>query len=131
MVWDIVTAALVVLAVLVLMHPRVTGLFRSFDTRNRARILSDRLDRADPQAHFRHTLKLAEEQVEEVSAVTVPDERTGEPVTRYLFEGETFMNEADAQQVRADRMRDIARGFYMDLPAALRARREEDRIKSN
>lgn len=131
MIWDIVTAALVVLAVLVLMHPRVRGLFRSFDTHNRARILSDRLDRADPKAHFRHTLRLAEEQVEEVSAVTVPDERTGEPVTRYLFEGEAFMNEADAQQVRADRMRDIARGFYMDLPAALRARREEDRIKNN
>jgi hypothetical protein len=131
MVWNIVTIALVVLAGLVLVHPRVTGAFRRFDARNRERILADRLDRGDPQAHFRHTLKLAEEQVEEVSRVTVPDERTGQPVTRFLFEGETFMNEADAQQVRADRMRAIARGFYMDLPAALRARREEDRLKSN
>jgi hypothetical protein len=131
MVWNIVTVALVVLAGLVLIHPRVVGAFRRFDARNRERILADHRDRADPQAHFRHTLRLAEEQVEEVSTVTVPDERTGEPVTRYLFEGETFMNEADAEQVRADRMRAIARGFYMDLPAALRARREEDRLKSN
>jgi len=131
MVWNIVTVALIVLAGLVLVHPRVTGAFRRFDARSRERILAERLDRGDPQAHFRHTLKLAEEQVEEVSAVTVSDERTGEPVTRYLFEGETFMNEADALEARADRMRGIARGFYMDLPAALRARREEDRIKSN
>jgi hypothetical protein len=122
---------LAVLAGLVLVHPRVLGALRGFDMRNRQRILSERVDRGDPQAHFRHTLKLAEEQVEQVSAVTVPDERTGEPVTRYLFEGETFMNEADAEQVRADKMRAIARGFYMDLPAALRARREDDRIKSN
>ena len=131
MVWNIVAISLIVPAGIVLAHPRVLGAFRRFDARTRERIASERQDRADALAHFRHTLKLAEEQVEEVSAVTVPDERIGTPVTRYLFEGETFMSEADAAQARADKMRAIARGFYMDLPAALRARREEDKLKSN
>ncbi len=75
------------------------GAFRRFDARTRERIASEREDRADALAHFRHTLKLAEEQVEEVSTVTVPDERTGMPVTRYLFEGETFLREEDAAAV--------------------------------
>jgi hypothetical protein len=131
MVWNIVAISLIVLAGIVLAHPRVLGAFRRFDARTRERIAAERQDRADALAHFRHTLKLAEEQVEEVSAVTVPDERIGTPVTRYLFEGETFMSEADAAQARAEKMHAIARGFYMDLPAALRARREEDKLKSN
>ncbi len=41
------------------------------------------------------------------------------------------MTEADAAGARADKMRAIARSFYMDLPAALRARREDDKLKSN
>jgi len=131
MVWNIVAVSLIVLACIVLAHPRVLGAFRRFDARTRERIAAERQDRADALAHFRHTLKLAEEQVEEVSAVAVPDERTGMPVTRYIFEGETYMTEADAAAVRADKMRAIARGFYMDLPAALRARREDDKLKSN
>ena len=131
MLWNIVLAAAIVLAGLILVHPRVVGAFRRFDARNRARILSERVDRGDRNAHFRHTLKLAEEQVEAVSRVTVTDERTGEPVTRYLFEGETFATEDDAGKAREDRMRAIALGFYMELPAALRARRGDDKLKSN
>jgi hypothetical protein len=131
MVWNIVAIALIVLACIALAHPRVLGAFRRFDARTRERIAAEREDRADALAHFRHTLKLAEEQVEEVSAVAIPDERTGMPVTRYVFEGETFMREVDAAQARADKMHAIARGFYMDLPAALRARREDDKLKSN
>jgi hypothetical protein len=131
MIWNIVAVALVVLAGITLAHPRVLGAFRRFDARTRERIEAERQDRADALAHFRHTLKLAEEQVEQVSAVSVPDERTGMQVTRYLFEGETFMTEADAAEARSSKMRAIARGFYMDLPAALRARREDDKLKSN
>jgi hypothetical protein len=131
MVWNIVAVALIVLVGIVLVHPRVLGAFRRFDARTRERMATEREDRADALAHFRHTLRLAEEQVEEVSTVTVPDERTGIPVTRYLFDGETFMHEEDAAAMRADKMRAIARGFYMDLPAALRARREDDKLKSN
>ena len=80
MVWNIVAIALIVLAGIVLVHPRVLGAFRRFDARTRQRIAAEREDRADALAHFRHTLRLAEEQVEEVGTVTVPDERTGMPV---------------------------------------------------
>jgi hypothetical protein len=109
-------------------HPRVLGAFRRFDASNRDKIAGEINDKRDSVAHFRHTLKLAEEQVEDVTAFTASDERTGQPVTRWLFEGETYMTERDARLAREDRMRTIARGFYMDLPAALRARKEDDRL---
>jgi len=128
---DLVTLFLVILAAILLVSPWTIARFRRFDARNRARILAERSDRGDAQAHFRHTLKLAEEQVEEIASVTVSDPRTGMPVTRWLFEGEQFTSEEEARLVREDRMRGIARGFYMDLPAALAARKEEDRLKSN
>jgi hypothetical protein len=111
-------------------HPRVLGAFRRFDAGNREKIEAERNDRGDQVAHFRHTLKLAEEQVEDVTSFTVADERTGQPVTRWLFDGETFANERDARLVREDQVRKVARGFYMDLPAALRARKEDDRLGS-
>jgi hypothetical protein len=123
----LITSA-IVLAAIMLVHPRVLGAFRRFDAGNREKIEAEINDKRDSVAHFRHTLKLAEEQVEEVTSFTASDERTGEPVTRWLFEGETFLTERDARRAREDRMRTIARGFYMDLPAALRARKEDDRL---
>jgi len=39
------------------------------------------------------------------------DERTGTPVTRYLFEGEQFATRAEAERVRADKVRSLARTF--------------------
>jgi hypothetical protein len=98
---------------------------KAVEARIRARHEADIRDRSDQVAHFRHTLARAEEQVEAVMPVTVSDERTGTPVTRFVFDGETFASEADAQRARQDRVRAIARGFYMDLPAALAARKEE------
>ena len=38
-----------------------------FDARNVRRIEDEQRDKSDPIAHFRHTLKVAEEQVEEVA----------------------------------------------------------------
>jgi hypothetical protein len=73
-------------------------------------------------------MKLAEEQVEEITSFSVPDERTGQPVTRWLFDGETFATERHAARAREDQVRTIARGFYMDLPAALRARKGDDQL---
>jgi hypothetical protein len=66
--------------------------------------------------------------VEEVTSFTASDERTGQPVTRFLFEGETFAAERDARLAREDQVRKIARGFYVDLPAALRARKGDDKL---
>jgi hypothetical protein len=130
MLSDLVTVTFVILAAILLSSPWTIARFRRFDANNRARILAERSDRGDVQAHFRHTLKLAEEQVEEVSSVTVSDPRTGTPVQLWLFEGERFLNEEDARVAREARMRDIARGFYVDLPRALAQRKEDDRLAS-
>jgi hypothetical protein len=115
--------------VVVYFWPRISGALHRFDAQVRDRRAQEIQDRADATAHFRHTLRLAEEQVDDVTPVTVADERTGQKVTRFLFEGETFASEAEAKRAREDKMRAIARGFYMDLPAALRARRGDDRLE--
>ena len=130
MIANLITTALFVLAGILLVRfwPRISGTVNRFDAQVRDRRMQEIRDRADALAHFRHTLKLAEEQVDVVSAVTVPDERTAQPVTRWLFEGEAFATEEDAKRVREDKMRAIARGFYMDLPAALRARKGDDQL---
>ena len=125
---DLIFTALFIFGILLLTHPRVLGAFRRFDANNRARIEDEQNDRRDDIAHFRHTLKLAEEQVEAVTSFTASDERTGQPVTRWLFDGETFLAERDARLAREEQVRKIARGFYMDLPAALRARKGDDQL---
>jgi hypothetical protein len=121
---NLIGASLFVLVCIVVyrFHREIFGSLRRFDAQNRARIEAQRRDRADATAHFRHTLGLAEEQVEQVSAITVPDERTATPVTRYVFDGETFADEREARRAREEKVRAIARGFYMELPAALAAR---------
>ena len=106
--------------------PLVAALQR-FDARNRARQMEQIAERQDPLAHFCHTLTLAEEQVEAVSEFETRDERTAQPVTRFLFQGEVFAARADAERARADAVRAIAREFYMDLPRALAAR-EKSRL---
>jgi hypothetical protein len=50
---------------------------KRFDERNVARLEQEQRDKADPVAHFRHTLSVAGEQVEEVQEIVEPDERTG------------------------------------------------------
>lgn len=131
MIANLITTALFVLGCIVVVYfwPRISAALNRFDAQARDRLEGEVRDRGDATAHFRHTLRLAEEQVDDVTSVTVADERTGQKVTRFLFEGETFASEAEAKRARDDRMRAIARGFYMDLPAALRARREDDRLE--
>ena len=95
---------------------------RRFDQRNIARQRQEMEDRRDRLAHYKHTLQLAQEQVEEIGEIKVTDERTGGPVTRYLFEGETFAARDDAEAARNEKIVAKAREFYMELPAALAAR---------
>jgi nitrogen fixation-related uncharacterized protein len=128
---DLVTVSLVILAVILAVSPWSLRQLRRFDDGNRARIEAERSDRRDANAHFRHTLKLAEEQVEDVSSITLSDPRTGTPVTRWLFEGEQYASEDEAQAARAEKLRAIAVGFYRELPAALAARKDDDKLKSN
>jgi len=108
-------------------HDIMAALVR-FDQRNVKRIADEQRDRTDPIAHFRHTLKVAEEQVEEVSEITVRDSRLGTDVVRYVFEGEQFTSRFEAERVRAEKIRTIARGFYVELPRALAQRKSDDKL---
>ena len=58
----------------------------------------------------------------------MPDERLGTPVTRFVFEGEQFATRFDAERVRAEKIRTIARGFYVELPTALAQRKRDDKL---
>lgn len=123
------TAALVLVAILLYrFRAPILAALKRFDERNIARRDEERRDRADPVAHYRHTLRLANEQVEEVSEVEARDARTGDLVTHYLFEGERFTTRKEADAARNAVVVAKARGFYQELPAALRARREDDRL---
>jgi hypothetical protein len=92
------------------------------------RIQDQEREKTDPLAHYRETLRTAEEQVEEVSELTVADARLGTPITHYIFEGEHFFQREDAERARAERVRAIARGFYVELPTALAQRRSDDKL---
>jgi hypothetical protein len=116
-------AALVLLLLLVFGYrERILDAFRRFDRRNIQRQIEQMQERSDPTAHFKHTMKLAEEQVDEISELQTLDERTATPVTRYLFQGETFATRDEAEKARAEAIGQIARGFYAELPKALAAR---------
>lgn len=116
-------AALVLILVFVFGYrERILAVLARFDRRNVERQMEQIQERSDPTAHFKHTLKLAEEQVEEISEIAISDERTATPVTRYLFQGETFATRMEAEKARAETIGQIARGFYAELPKALAAR---------
>lgn len=130
MLRDLLTTSLIIAALLVIFRYRheIAAALARFDARNVKRIEQEQRDRTDPIAHFRHTLKVAEEQVEDVSEVTVADERLGTPVTRYVFEGEQFSSRFEAERVRAEKIREIARGFYVELPRALANRKQDGKL---
>ena len=122
----VITAVLIIGAILLYRFrgPFVATL-RRFDARNRERIDEEISDRRDRFAHYRHTLRLAEEQVEEVGEVAGIDARTGEPLTRFIFEGEQFATRDEAEAARQRSIVAKARMFYEELPAALAHRRKE------
>ena len=130
MLRDLLTTSLFIAVLLVVFRYRheIAAALTRFDARNVRRIAEEQRDRSDPIAHFRHTLKVAEEQVEDVREVSVADERLGTPVTRYVFEGEQFASRFDAERVRAEKIRAIARGFYVELPSALAKRKSDDKL---
>ena len=66
-----------------------------------------------PNAHIRHALDVAEEQVEEMQEIRVGD------AIHYLFEAEVFASRDEAEEMRARRIGVVARRFYEELPAAL------------
>ena len=90
--------------------------FRQFDARNVARLEREARDKSDANAHIRHALEVAEEQVEEIQEI-----KTGD-VTHYLFEAQAFATRDEAEEMRARRIGVVARRFYDELPAALMSR---------
>jgi hypothetical protein len=123
------TAAVIMVGLLIYrFHKPALAALRRFDAQNRSRLEDEQKDRGDRLAHFRHTLKRAEEQVDDIGEITLSDLKTGTAVRRYTFEGERFATRQDAERVRAEKVRALARKFYMELPAALAARREDGRL---
>jgi len=84
-----------------------------FDEENRRRIAEQEREKADPEAHFRHALEVANEQVESVQEI-----RLGNAI-QYLFETQIYFSREEAEEARAERVGVIARRFYQELPAAL------------
>jgi len=89
---------------------------KRFDEENVRRIARQEQDKSDPAAHIRHTLEMAEEQVEPVTEVKVGNS------VQYLFEAEVFADRDDAEEARMKRVGTIARRFYAELPQALAGR---------
>lgn len=98
--------------------------FKRFDAANVARIEQQARDKSDANAHFRHALDVANEQVEEVQEV-----KTG-AITRYLFEAQVFTTRDEAEEMRAQRVGVVARRFYEELPAALAGAAERGRMSA-
>jgi hypothetical protein len=97
---------------------------KRFDQDNVARIAQQDRDRGDANAHFRHAMDVAGEQVEEVQEI-----KTGD-VTRYLFEAQVFATRDEAEEMRAQRIGVVARRFYDELPAALAGAPERGRMSA-
>jgi hypothetical protein len=125
----LIGVSILILAAIVLHRfwPTIVAALRRFDAGNIARIRQEQIDRNDQLAHFRHTMGRSEEQVEDVFEIEELDPRTATSVTRYVFEGERFATRWEAEKARAQKIGDIARGFYRELPAAL-AHRGKDKL---
>jgi hypothetical protein len=130
MFWNLFTTTAFIIAGIVFYRfwPAIFAKLKRFDDQNRARIEGEVRDRGDSLAHFRHTLRVAEEQVEAIGEIEETDVRTGVPVKRYVFEGEWFATRREAERMREEKVRTLARKFYMELPAALAARRGDGRL---
>jgi replication-associated recombination protein RarA len=112
MIENMLWACAFVLACILFYRFAIPALKR-FDDENVRRIAVQETETADPQAHFRHALDVANEQVEAVQEI-----RTGD-VRQYLFETEIYFSREEAEEARAERVGVIARRFYQELPTAL------------
>lgn len=121
---DLLSMALFLLVLIVVFGKRdfILARLRRFDDRNAERRAEEMRDRRDRLAHFKHTLRLAEEQVEEIGEDTIADPRTGTPVKLWLFEGQRYLSRDEAEAARNDSIVAKARAFYVDLPKALAQR---------
>ena len=109
------TIVFVAAALLYGFRNRVMAPLRRFEARNAQRRAEEARALFDRYAHYRQTLKVAEEQVEEVMKIQVADERTGQLVDRYLFLGTQYATRTEAEAARYAEIVGMARDFYIDL----------------
>ncbi len=102
-------------AVLYRVREPILRRLRHFDAANTARADAQRRERHDRFAHYRHAVMQGLEELETVSEVTVPDERTGQPVKRFRFLAEDYATREDADRARMSMALDKARAFYADI----------------
>jgi len=100
----------------------ILAALRRFDARNVQRQQEQSAARFDPDAHYRETIRLAEEQVEEITELTDPG-----PVTRFLFNGEEYDRREDAEEARMTQVIEKARGFYIELDTIYLGRHGDQR----
>jgi hypothetical protein len=122
---NLVTLALILFGTALLygLRGRLLSALQRFEARNARRRAEELRALMDRHAHYRQTVEFAEEQVEPVTTVTVPDSRTGESVTRYLFLAEQFATRKDAEAARHAVVIEKAREFYIDLDRIYLSRR--------
>jgi len=109
------TIVFVAAAVIYAFRNRLMAPLRRFEAQNAERRAEEARALYDRYAHYRQTLKVAEEQVEEVAKIQVSDERTGQPVDRYLFLGVQYATRTEAEAARYAEIVGLARDFYIDL----------------
>jgi hypothetical protein len=111
-----------VLAAVALYKPVLRAL-RKFEERNAERRMQELKSAMDAYSHYRQTMEFVEEQIEPVSTLTVRDERTGEPLTRYVFLGVWYAARQEAEAARYAAIVEKAREFYVDLDRVFLSRR--------
>ena len=97
---------------------------KRFNDANVARIAQQERDKSDANAHIRHALDIADQQVEEVQEVKVGS------LSHFLFEAEIFATRDEAEEMRARRVGSVARRFYEELPAALMGRETQANLSA-
>jgi hypothetical protein len=119
----IVAVIFAVIALFLAFRERIVGALKRFDERNTARRAEEARALFDGYAHYRQTMELAEEQVEEVTKFRTTDARTGEPIERYIFLGIQYATRREAEAARHESIIEKAREFYMELDQMYLSRR--------
>lgn len=119
----ILASLFAVFALFLVFRDRIVGALKRFDARNTARRAEEARALFDRYAHYRQTVELAEEQVEEVTKFRTSDARTGEPVEGYIFLGVQYATRREAEAARHAAIIGKAREFYMELDQIYLGRR--------
>lgn len=122
---NLLTVAVIfaLIALFMAFRDRIVGAFQRFEARNAARRADEARALFDNYAHYRQTMELAEEQVEEVQKFRTTDTRTGESTEHYAFEGVQYATRREAEAARHDAIIGKAREFYMELDKMYLSRR--------